>query len=236
MHYWNRDNFEGLQSIGEKYSPISGYELFGKYCLQKEQGLKKQAVTAIKEFVASTSSKPIEIQREISEELASLAYWNGHIHQLLSHPLVEFLQSVFQQWTYDEVENPVPYKWLGYVAGDLASYKKALLLNPNDEICISRIAMAHLYEIDYQTHHLSESQFLGDFKEAEDALDKAQALVSRLTDLSSASKIQHELDDYRLLLNCWHDYSSLKPGTPFPDWCASKGHDFGFSSIVYYEG
>jgi hypothetical protein len=42
--------FEGLKSIGNKYVLIQGYEAFGRYCLLKKQGLKKQAVAAVKEF------------------------------------------------------------------------------------------------------------------------------------------------------------------------------------------
>ena len=75
MYYWNQQNFEGLKSIGDKYVSIQGYEAFGRYCLLKEQGLKKQAVAAVKEFVASAKEKSIETQRKIAFEIASLGFW-----------------------------------------------------------------------------------------------------------------------------------------------------------------
>jgi hypothetical protein len=160
MHYWNKNNFEGLKSVGEKYSSIEGYELFGKYCLQREQGLKKFAIVSVKEFVSITKNRSVAEQRRIAQELSSLAFWNSQIHQLLSHPLVEYLKQVLEHWVSTEQDNPVPYKWLGYIAGNISFYEIALRLDPKDEICINRIAQAHLNDVDYQTHHLSESLFI----------------------------------------------------------------------------
>jgi hypothetical protein len=235
MHYWNKDNFEGLKSVGEKYSSIGGYELFGKYCLQKEQGLKKLAVASIKEFVSSAKNKPAEEQKAIAEELSSLGFWNGQIHQLLAHPLVEYLKGVLEHWVSDEPDNPVPHKWLGYIAGDISFYEKAHQLDPKDEICINRIAQAHLNDVDYQTHHLSESVFLGDFNDAKKSLQAAQSLIDRLTTEAIKSDMQNELDYFIRLLGCWEEYSCLGVEETFPNWCASKGKKFNLWSIVYYD-
>jgi tetratricopeptide (TPR) repeat protein len=235
MYYWNRDNFEGLKSVGEKYSAITGYELFGKYCLQKEQGLKKMAVASIKEFVADVKKRSVYEQRRLAEELSSLGFWNGEIHQLLALPLVELLKTTLLAWVADEPENPTPHKWLGYVAGDISSYERALELDPNDEVCITRIAQAHLNNVDYQTHHLSESHFIGEYSDAQASLEKAQSLINTLSSQDIIDKMQSELDYYNRLLSSWYEFSSLEINDPYPDWCATKGEKFNFWSIVYYD-
>ncbi len=235
MYYWNRENFEGLKSVGEKYSSVEGYELFGKYCLQKEQGLKKLAVTSIKEFVSVSKRRTQEEQRGIAEELSSLGFWNGDIHQLLAHPLVEFLKQVLEQWASDDPANPTPHKWLGYIGGDISSYKRALKLDPKDEICISRIAQAHLNDADYQTHHLSESIFLGEFNEAKSSMRSARSLIGMLNTEELKLKMLNEMEYYDKLLSCWEEYSQLGIDGSFPNWCASKGEKFNFWSIVYYD-
>ncbi len=235
MYYWNQDNFEGLRSVGEKYSSLDGYELFGKYCLQKEQGFKKLAVATVKEFVSCSKSRSLEEQRVIAEELSSLGFWNGEIHQLLSHPLVEFLKEVLELWALDEPRNPTPLRWLGYIGGDISYYERALQLDPADEICITRIAQAHMNDVDFQTHHLSESLFLGDFNDAKNSLQSANYLIKRLSTEGIRSKMQNELEYYNCLLGFWEEYSKLGINEPFPDWCASKGEKFNFWSIVYYD-
>jgi tetratricopeptide (TPR) repeat protein len=235
MFYWNRDNFEGLKSVGEKYSSIDGYELFGKYCLQKEQGLKKLAIVSIKEFVADAKKRSLYEQRKLAEELSTLGFWNGEIHQLLPHPLVEFLKVVLQHWVADEPENPIPYKWLGFVAGDISYYERALEFDPKDEICITRVAQAHLNDVDYQTHHLSESLFIGKYGDAIASFGQAQSLVDSLSSKDTKAKMQSELDYYNRLLSSWCEFSKLEINETFPNWCASKGEEFNFWSIVYYD-
>lgn len=224
-----------MKSIGEKYASTKGYELFGKYCLQKEQGLKKLAVSSIKEFVADVKKRPIKEQRVIAAELSSLGFWHGEAHQLLAHPVVEFLKEALEHWAADEPNNPTPYKWLGYVAGDISAYERALALDPEDEICVSRIALSHLSDIDYQTHHLSESLFLGDLNDATSALEKAKYLIATLSSQDSKLEMQKELEYFNDLLACWEEYSSLKIEVSFPHWCTSKGKKFNFWSVMYYD-
>ncbi len=235
MHYWNKSNFEGLKTIGEKYISLPNYELFGNYCLQKERGLKKLAITSIQQFISLSRHLPLQQQRKIAEELASLCYVNRHIHQLLAHPLTIYIKEVLTLWIVDEANNPSPHKWLGYLDGDTALYEKVLQLDPSDEFCIYHIAQAHLNNIDYQTHHLSESLFIGDISQAKHSLQLVTNLITRLTTATLQSKIQNDLAYFNKLLNCWAEYSKLNIDDDFPKWCAAKGEEFNFWSVVYYD-
>ena len=234
MNYWNSDNFEGLKSIGTQYSALKGYELFGQYCLQKEQGLKKQAIATVNTFVSHCKSQSLTKQRQIAEELSSLGYWQRETHQLLAYPLIVLLKGVLSQWTLDEPNNPIPHKWLGYIGEDIASYERALALEPNDEICLTQVALAHLSSVDFQTHHLSESVLLGDIVRAKDSLASAHTLIERLQTQESKSRLQNRHDYYQSMINCWEEYSTHTVAESFPDWCAAKGEQFDFWSIIYY--
>lgn len=234
MHYWNKDNFDGLRSVGEKYTSTDGYELFGQYCLQKEKGLKKLAVSSIKKFVSEVEILPDKEQIEIADELSALCFYNGNIHQLLSHPLAVLLKHILTQWASSEPNNAIPHKWLGYISGDIELFEKALLLDPKDEDCIKRILSAHLNDVDYQTHHLSESLFIGDLRDAEHSLSEALSLIHRLTTQELKEHMQEEFAYYERIVNSWKKYSSLKIVDSFPKWCESKGEKFNFWSIVYY--
>ena len=235
MHYWNKNNFEGLKSVGEKYSSMKGYELFGKYCLQKESGLNKQAISSIKRFVIDLENRPISEQRNIAEELSALGFWNREIHQLLAYPLAQFLKEVLENWIADEPDNPIPHKWQGYISGDTSYYERALELDPKDDISINRLAQAHLDDVDYQTHHLSESLFLGEFSDAQSSLDKAAKFIATVSNQELKEQMQVEFEYYKKLLVCWNEYSKLEIEQSFPDWSRSKGENFNFLSIVYYD-
>ncbi len=234
MSYWNRDNFEGLKSIGETYSAIENYQLFGTYCQQKEQGLKKLAIASIKQFISHSKSRSLQEQREITEELSSLSFHNRNIH-LLSHPLTVYLKEVLTLWASDEPNNPTPHKWLGYITADISSYEKSLQLSPNDEICIYQITQEYFRQVDYQTHHLSESLFIGNISHAKHTLHLALSLIETLHTETIKSQMQDTLEYFNNLLNCWEEYSQLNIEQPFPQWCASKGEKFNFWSVIYYD-
>lgn len=157
------------------------------------------------------------------------------MERFLPLPLVELLKLVLQKWIVDEPENPISHKWLGYVTGDISSYERVLEIDPKDEICITRIAQAQLNDIDYQTHHLSESLFIGEYSDAKASLDKAKSLVNTLSSKDIKAKMQSELEYHNRLLGSWCEYSKLKINGEFPNWCASKGEKFNFWSIVYYD-
>ncbi len=234
MYYWNRDNFKGLKDIGEKYCNIYGYEAFASYCFLKEKGLKKEALKAINEFISSTKCMSIEEQRRIADEIISLSYHNKDIHQLISHPLMQFLLEVFKNWAEEVSEDVIPYRWLGYISNDLENYEKALEINPTDEISIIMLVQASLSHIDYQTHHLSETRFIGKIEDARNSLEKADELINKLQPGQLKDKM---LDEYRYflsLINRWEEYKQEQRTLSFTEWCKSKGEHFKFWSIVYY--
>jgi len=66
-------------------------------------------------------------------------------------------------------------------------------------------------------------------------LSSAQLLINQLQTEDIKSKLQKSLDYYQCLLNCWEEYSSLGVVDPFPDWCAAKGEQFDFWSVIYYQ-
>lgn len=234
MYYWNQDNFQGLKAIGEKYSALEGYELFGQYCLQREQGFKKQAITEVNEFVLLSKNQSLAQQRKIAVELSSLSFWNRDVHQLIAYPLEVYLKDVLTFWTLEEPNNPIPHKWLGSISGDVASYERALELDPKDEISINQVTRSYLDRVDFQTHHLSESFFIGDMSDAKHSLTLAQALIHRLQNEEIKLKMQKKVDYFYRLLGCWEEYTLLGITEPFPNWCASKGEHFDFWSIIYY--
>ncbi len=98
MNYWNQSNFEGLKAIGEHYAGRPGYEDFGRFCLLREQGLKKPAMAAVRAFVDDAAERPVAMQRGMAEELAALGFRHAEVHQLLPYPLRVWLQGVLNDW------------------------------------------------------------------------------------------------------------------------------------------
>ena len=235
MDYWNKENFEGMEAIGEHYSQRPGFELFSKYCLLKGQGLKKQAVEAINEFVALLEKKETQQKREIALELTELSYNNKAVNQLLSFPLFQWLIAVFEEWSNTDSGNVLPERWLGFLTHDMERYEKALKLEPNDQISLIALCNAHISDVDYQTHHLFESRLIGELDEAKQSLETAGQLLSRITASKFIEFAHQEINYYGRMLEKWEEYSSQVRQETFQEWCEKQGESFSFGSVVYYE-
>ncbi|MBS1810219.1 MAG: hypothetical protein JST84_18805 [Acidobacteria bacterium] len=235
MMYWNSANFQGLREVGETYLRKPNYEAFANYCFLKEKGIKKAALGAMNEFISAAQEKPLKSQREIAVELASLGFENPHIHQLIPHPLQQYLITILKAWSTEENASAIPARWLGCMSGDLAEFERALEIDPTDAISLTMLVKAKLNTVDYQTHHLAEAQFIGEVEEGKVCLEEAALLIARLPSEAGKTNLLEELHTYRKLIAAWEEYTLACPDKSFPDWCKEKGENFAFWSIIYYD-
>lgn len=236
MHYWNRDNFEGLRAIAERYGAKPGYEAFARYCLLRERGLRKQAMEAVRAFIDAARQRPVNEQRGMADELASLQFRNGAVHQLIPDPLFRYLTGVLRTWADADGVDPVPHRWLGYMTGDRGCLEKALERAPADQVSLALLAAAYLGDLDYRTHHLVEAKLIGDVDQALELISLASSYIARLDEGAKKDGFNSELDYFRRLMAAWREYISVAREVSFPAWCESKGWTFDFLTIVYYEG
>lgn len=230
-----------LMEIAEAYSSKEGYEGFAEYCLLREKGLRKQALRTLADFIGRIRLLSPEGKRKIAAELSQLSFMEREFYQLpphsilLPHPLKSCLVEVLQQWRADCPAAPEPCRWLGYLTEDASWYEAALQIDPDDQISLGCLAAACLNDIDFMTHHISESVFLGSERDAADALAKASDLISRLRPEVIKDELNKDLAYYRSLLQAWDDFKSDQAAADFVAWSKHKGLDFNFWTIVYYD-
>lgn len=234
MLYWNQSNFKGLKDIGEKYLSKNGYVDFANYCLLKEKGLRKEAFKAIENFISSTSCKSAIEQREVATELITISYFNKDVHQLIPNQLHQFLISIFKNWEEEDSNNVIPQRWLGYLTRDIAYYEKALAVDPCDEISIIALIHDSLNSIDFQTHHLSESRFIGNINDSKFSLERTAELIEKLESGELRNKLYEEYQYFTRLINMWEKYKQELHTISFPEWCASAGESFNLWNTIYY--
>ena len=237
MNYWNKECFEGLIDIAQEFKDKNGFELFSEYCLLREKGLKKQATKVIIDFVEQIKITSTQNQRHVAVCLAELSYHRRDVHKLLPYPLEVYITDVIKVWCSEKCAD-APYTWLGYLTGDDECYLIELEKNPNDQIALSRLALSAINGVDFQTHHLSESIFLGEEKKAVEALKVARNYISKMDDSENKTNLQRNIEEYDELLNAWLEFSSLKGGSnnnSFVEWCIEQDFNFGFTKAVYYD-
>jgi len=155
MHYWNKDNFEGLAAIAEDLRGDDFHTPIARYCDLRQQGLRKPALLVLHEFVSASKAWSFQDRRTTADRL--LLMWQNHpfVHQLLPQPLIEgFVRLTLREWSDDEPDSAEALRWTGVVFGDRLALERALLIEPRDDIARRTLITAPLNDVDYATRHL----------------------------------------------------------------------------------
>lgn len=234
MDYWNEENFEGLKSIYQYYIDKPVYKYFAEYCLFKEKGLRKKAIESINKFIEELKLKNIYEQREIAVELTKLSYYNSRIHQLLSYPIHQSLQEIFKRWCSEDKINYIPFCWMGYLSRDITYFEKSFELNKNDIITVRALINKRLDSVDFQTHHIGESYFIGEISIALKLLEEVLFYLEYIPQNEEKIFFLKEYNYYKKLVELWIEYSKEKSQIQFSEWCESKNEVFNFGKCFYY--
>jgi len=237
MHYWNRDNFEGLFELANALEANSSdLSLLSEYCRNREKGLRNQAFQSLQQFLEVSNAWPESDAREKCAVILELQSLVPHVHQFLSQPLLkQFIEPVLQKWLSEAPDNYQALRWSGLLHWDANLLFKALEICPEDKPVRSKLISMHIDEVDYATHHLDEGYFIGDFDDAVKSLEIAKSLLEAGLNSPAIKGLTEEIAEYKQLLDDWASYTKAPTGT-FPEWCASKGRQYTWSIRVYYDG
>jgi hypothetical protein len=235
MHYWNKDNFEGLLDLARELGQIPELALLSEYCVLREKGLRKQALNRLNEFLDTASSWEVESARRLVLSILSADARTPEAHQFMSHPLVErLIFPVLEQWRSDCPSAVEPLRWLGLLRQDSKALKAALSLDPADVPVRRRLVDFAFDDAYHATHHLSESVLLMTVDETRASIAAARELIASAPDPSAFAYLSAEADEYEQMLNDWVAYRQSPTGT-FPEWCAKHGRTYSWPTIVYYD-
>jgi hypothetical protein len=234
MHYWNKDNFEGLAAIAEDLRGDDFLAPIARYCDLRQKGLRRPALLVLREFVSASKDWPFHDRRTTASRL--LLIWHNHpaVHQLLPQPLVDgFVRPTLSEWSHVEPDNAEALRWNGVVFGDRLALERALLLEPRDDIARRALITALLNDVEYASHHLVEGRFIGEESVAETTLGDAETLLDGTFDQATYSDLRLWFVRLRSLLNDWIEYRKTPTGD-FPEWCMRRGRNHEWPIIVYY--
>lgn len=234
MRYHNQDNFSGLKAVGEVCSHDADLALFGRYCLLREQGLKKPALEAAEAFARHLAGQDLGTQRQWASRLVRLQQDHPQVHHLLPHPIKEALAGILEGWCREAQDNPEPHVALGLLSGDTRCFAAALRIDPREQTALVRLVDARLDQVSFQVHHLAESTFIGEVAQAEESLAEAESFAAAVEDPARKARFVDDCAYFRRLLAAWARYTAGERTEPFGSWCARQGLAFEFPAAYYY--
>lgn len=229
MYYWNKDNFEGLKDLGETYKTRANFELFGEYCLKKEQGLKKAANNAAVSFVNAVKAQPLSAQRDIVIHICELRRENQTVHSLTNHTIEELIRDVLKVWVEEETAPITTYHWYAQFCGYDETknvLEQIFKIDPNDQFGLQSEITECLRQLDWVTHHLNQNILLLESSQtAHSTLQKIESRLPRIINESHKATYQIQFNYYENLFSLWDEYQLSSKHLTFIDW-AKRIHNF----------
>ena len=234
MFYWNQTNFDGLKQIAIEYKEDEDLKLFAAYCHYRDTGIRKLAFQKIEEFIKYCESCSLAKQQNISLFLLEIIYKNQEIHTLISAPLKKYLVKIMQFRASSQGDS-LAYQWLGYLCRNIDMYEKGLGLDIANQICRKALLNSDFNELDWQTHHLHESLFIGTIEDALATLEHAYTLSLGLSDQNDKKRFEERYSYYKGIILAWIQYKKSNITVTFSDWCKENNLKFEPYQTAYYE-
>ncbi len=232
-YYWNQRNFEGLLAASTM-ADARGLPGFAEYYRQREQGLRAQALTTLRLFVAQVLAERESVQRETAAWLAETVLANRHVHHLHAQPLIQgLIEPVLGNWAQEAGEALTPCRLLALLRRDVNQLRGVVAADPADDTCRRALAAELLRTVEFACHHLSENVFLGSEADVEANLQEAHKAIAEIADPDVREQAQREHDALALLVRDWADFQRERATGSFPHWCRRRGHTHSWWRAYY---
>ncbi|MCK1640140.1 hypothetical protein IVA95_21675 [Bradyrhizobium sp. 157] len=235
MHYWNKQNFEGLSKLSEELDANPNLTALASYCRFREKGLRREALSALEDFLLAARSFDSAVARSAVVTILEANARTSGTHQFLTQPLVtRFLVPTLRSRMDDDPAASTPIRWLGILSRDDQLLDRALSMCPEDTPVRKMLIGAELSCAEYATHHLDETIFLGSVDGVVTALARARDLIANAPEPEALAHLTSEVHYFDAMVADWITYSKDPTGS-FPEWCTKHGRKYGYPIKIYYK-
>jgi len=220
--------------VGEAAINRTEWQNYGQYCLLREKGLRKQALSKLSAFLRQSKIWNFDQKKEfvtwLCNHMDSIpdASYGPYPTPLAQELLIPF----FEEWTQREPTSPEAWTLKGRYGNDFSAYSKAIEIDPKNQRARVALANANISYIEHAMHHLPE-YFIGDEQEALSAAQEAYEHISHIDDGGPREYLLRELKEAENLLLGWMTFRN-EMETDFNAWCLSKGRNYRWVKAFYY--
>ena len=179
------------------------YPLFAKYCYYLNEGLRKEGLKSLYEFLKTTLYWNYLTKVAFCKILfCTPSKTNNDINQILTNQLNDkLIKPTLLEMTIQEPDNYLPFKWYGEYFQEMSYLKKAYKLAPFD----NSLKLALLSELEHDiwlsTHHLPE-QYTGNIDDDESNLNLAFSILESLNPTLSKN-YSERFNEYRNMISAY---------------------------------
>jgi hypothetical protein len=197
MWFWRDAYFETLKDVAAEASATPEWADYAAYCTQHERGLRRQAFAILDQFIGQMERASFVERKRFVSWLLNRADPRKGSHMLVPQPLLKrVIEPTLAEWLQVEPASSEPHLWLG----GYEHLKRAIELDPTDEIARRNFIGCILGHVDYSTHELP-SCYLGDPNADEADLNEAEAALSAVNCDDYRRRVAVEIAEQRRSIN-----------------------------------
>ena len=170
-------------------------EKYLEYLRQREKGVRQKSQIALVEFFEIFRSRDTTQRRNFIDFVCTLSFKTKEYSMFLPENMYQhiFLPEL-SDWIADEPTNPIPFKW----TNDFENNRKAIELDPNDQIGLERFAQLMIGKISMNQHELSStSSYDGIASEDIIVIQFFEKFLNKIVDLERQTTIRDTLAELK---------------------------------------
>ena len=196
MLHWRDTYFQTLRDVASEARSARKWQDYAIFCEEYEQGLRPAAFATLDRFISQIEKASFSERREFVTWLLRRTDGSDGLNMVMPHPLHRrVVEPTLIEWTQVDSGCAEPYMWLG----GYDNLKRALELNPNDDLIRRKLITLILQRVNFGTHELPAG-YIGSPSEGIAALDEAQALSLRLASEAERQELVTTIGEYKALI------------------------------------
>lgn len=187
---------------------------FSEYIELRNRGLRKNAFVKLDQFLLQAQQWSEEERRRFVDVLMTFEAQRLDLRALTPEPLLKLLvRPTLDRWIVECPENPVPWRWRGS-PDDL---RRAIQLDPKEQVARQRLADHLCYWVRYAVHHLPD-YFIGTIEECMADLSELDRVLSELDATTWRASMLSEYRKLRETVEVYQRYTASLSDLSFSAW------------------
>lgn len=182
-----------MASMVDKVNELKGFSWANEYIQYldfRDKGLRKASFKALEQFISAFNKEDKKPRRFFIDFIYRIGLEAGDYNKYLPVNLYNIFKVELSVWMKEEPENPIPYRW----SSDLSLIKKAVELNPSDQLTLDIFFSRLIKGIEMNQHEVEFGfRYDGDPMQDLQLIIDGESYIAYLEDAKKKEEIKKSL-------------------------------------------
>lgn len=221
--FGSKDDDFRLQEVAAQLADCEALTPYLDYLTLRSQGLRPQSLERLSHFLSQAINWPFPQRRDFTDRVLHLEHANPDLRNLIPQPLrAQLINPTLDEWIRESPQSAAPWRWRGSDdrnnwRGSYDDLRKALQLDPNEQIARERLITQLLQPLNFAVHELPAG-YLGDIEYDLAAIDEIDNVCRGLYNKALAAEVAIHSRRLRATIESYKQYKLSSNPRSFAEW------------------